>query len=45
MLEGDSNHEKILQLKRDYIPGLGDCLDMVILGAGWQKDRAIELGG
>ncbi|KAF9499477.1 hypothetical protein BDN71DRAFT_1442154 [Pleurotus eryngii] len=28
-----------VKVKRDYIPGLGDCLDMVILGADWEKDR------
>jgi hypothetical protein len=33
------------QLKKDYIPGHGDSLDMVLLGASWDKDRARELRG
>jgi DNA ligase-4 len=32
-----------VKLKRDYVPALGDCIDLVILGAGWDKDRAREL--
>ena len=32
-----------VKLKKDYIPGLGDCIDLVILGAGWDPDRAREL--
>lgn len=33
------------QLKRDYIPGCGDCVDMVCFACGWDKERAWELGG
>ena len=33
------------QLKCDYIPDHGDCLDMVCFAAGWNKDRARELQG
>lgn len=29
----------------DYITGYGDCVDMVVMGAGWDKDRARELKG
>ncbi|WVQ96118.1 hypothetical protein IAU59_003220 [Kwoniella sp. CBS 9459] len=32
-----------VKLKKDYIPNLGDCIDLVLLGAGWDKDRAREL--
>ncbi|EIN06045.1 DNA ligase/mRNA capping enzyme, partial [Punctularia strigosozonata HHB-11173 SS5] len=32
-----------VKLKKDYIPGYGDCVDLVIVGAGWDKDRAREL--
>lgn len=31
--------------QKDYIPHLGDCIDLVILGAGWDIDRARELLG
>ena len=34
-----------VKLKRDYIPGYGDSLDLVILGASWDKKRAYELRG
>lgn len=33
------------QLKRDYIPGYGDTVDLVIVGAAWEKERARELRG
>ncbi|KAJ6581305.1 hypothetical protein B0H19DRAFT_1018028 [Mycena capillaripes] len=32
-----------VKLKRDYIPGYGDCVDLVILGGSWDKSRAREL--
>ncbi|ORY34864.1 hypothetical protein BCR39DRAFT_515200 [Naematelia encephala] len=32
-----------VKLKKDYIPNLGDCIDLVILGAGWDIDRARDL--
>ncbi|KAI9062683.1 hypothetical protein FKP32DRAFT_1652628 [Trametes sanguinea] len=32
-----------VKLKRDYIPGHGDAVDLVMLAASWDKDRAREL--
>jgi DNA ligase-4 len=32
-----------VKLKKDYIPELGDCVDLVLLGAGWDADRARDL--
>ncbi|KAL7424949.1 hypothetical protein Q5752_000636 [Cryptotrichosporon argae] len=32
-----------VKLKKDYIPGLGDSVDLVLLGASWDADRAREL--
>ncbi|KAJ7777837.1 hypothetical protein DFH07DRAFT_796301, partial [Mycena maculata] len=32
-----------VKLKRDYIPGYGDCVDLVVLGVSWDKERAREL--
>ncbi|KAK0202881.1 hypothetical protein DFS33DRAFT_1385236 [Desarmillaria ectypa] len=32
-----------VKLKRDYIQGLGDTVDLVFVGAGWGKDRGREL--
>ncbi|KAL0574607.1 hypothetical protein V5O48_007357 [Marasmius crinis-equi] len=32
-----------VKLKMDYIPGLGDSVDLAILGAGWRKERGNEL--
>jgi DNA ligase-4 len=34
-----------VQLKKDYIPGLGDTLDMCVVGAAWEKEKARDLGG
>jgi len=34
-----------LTRQKDYIPNLGDCIDLVVLGAGWDIDRARELRG
>jgi hypothetical protein len=33
------------QLKKDYIPGYGDTVDLVIVAASWDKNRARELRG
>ncbi|KAK0188852.1 hypothetical protein F5146DRAFT_1140422 [Armillaria mellea] len=39
----DSGYNRVgrpwVKLKRDYIQGLGDTVDLVLLGAGWGKDR------
>ena len=32
-----------VKFKKDYIPGYGDTIDMVLVGAGWEKQRAREL--
>ncbi|KAI0761805.1 hypothetical protein BD413DRAFT_646329 [Trametes elegans] len=32
-----------VKLKQDYIPGYGDTVDLVLLGASWEKERAREL--
>ncbi|EIW58323.1 uncharacterized protein TRAVEDRAFT_124375 [Trametes versicolor FP-101664 SS1] len=32
-----------VKLKQDYIPGHGDAVDLVLLGASWEKERAREL--
>lgn len=34
-----------LTRQKDYIPNLGDCVDLVVLGAGWDIERARELRG
>ncbi|THU99167.1 DNA ligase/mRNA capping enzyme, partial [Dendrothele bispora CBS 962.96] len=34
-----------VKLKRDYIPGFGDTIDLVLLGVGWDKERGEKLGG
>ncbi|CCM02607.1 uncharacterized protein FIBRA_04710 [Fibroporia radiculosa] len=43
--EGKYNERRFpwVKLKKDYIPGYGDCVDLVLLGASWEKDRAREL--
>jgi DNA ligase-4 len=40
---GQKQNHRWVKLKRDFIPNLGDCVDLVILGAGWDMDRAREL--
>ncbi|QRV88820.1 ATP-dependent DNA ligase [Ceratobasidium sp. AG-Ba] len=32
-----------VKMKKDYIPGLGDCADFIALGASCDRDRAREL--
>ncbi|KAI0080151.1 hypothetical protein K474DRAFT_1704941 [Panus rudis PR-1116 ss-1] len=32
-----------VKLKRDYIPGHGDAVDLALLGASWDKERGREL--
>ena len=34
-----------VKLKKDYIPGFGDCVDLIIVAAGWDRDRARDLRG
>ena len=34
-----------MQLKKDYILGYGDTIDLVVIAAAWEKDRARELRG
>lgn len=35
----------ITQLKKDYVKGLGDTLDLAVFGASWDRDRVRELRG
>jgi len=37
--------QKWVKLKKDFIPGAGDTLDFVVVGASWQKKRGRELLG
>ncbi|KAJ6621297.1 hypothetical protein B0H10DRAFT_2017849 [Mycena sp. CBHHK59/15] len=39
----NDKHFPWVKLKRDYIPGYGDCVDLVVLGASWDKERGREL--
>jgi DNA ligase-4 len=34
-----------VKLKKDYIEGFGDCVDLIIVAAGWDRARARELRG
>ena len=34
-----------VKFKRDYVPGYGDTVDLVLVGASWEKERARELRG
>lgn len=37
--------QRWVKLKKDFIPGAGDTLDFLVVGASWQKRRARELLG
>jgi DNA ligase 4 len=34
-----------VKLKKDYIDGYGDCLDLLLFSGRWDKDRGRELRG
>ncbi|KPV75538.1 uncharacterized protein RHOBADRAFT_53505 [Rhodotorula graminis WP1] len=36
-------HQRIVKLKKDFVPGAGDTLDFHVVGASWQKQRGREL--
>lgn len=38
-------HLPWVKIKKDYIAGYGDCIDLVVVGAGWNKERGRELRG
>lgn len=37
--------KKWVKMKKDYIPGYGDNLDLVVVGASWNPERARKLFG
>ena len=38
-------HLPWVKVKKDYIKGHGDCIDVAIVGASWDKERGRELRG
>lgn len=34
-----------VKFKKDFIPGYGDTVDMILVGASWEKERARKLRG
>lgn len=50
VLKGDQSkyhdfHTPWVKLKKDYISGHGDTVDLVIVGAAWEKERGRGLRG
>lgn len=37
--------QRWVKLKKDFIPGAGDTMDVLIVGASWQRKRGRELLG